>query len=161
MKRHAWIIGPALVGLITSSMLVGAAALIYHAHADPSVAVESDYYDKAVHWDDLAAQKQRSAALGWRLIIDTSSGSSLRLTLVDGIGVPIEGAIVTVEAFHNARSGDRLQLAPVGAGGGVYEQAAAFDRPGLWEFRVIARRESDTFTVVQQRMVAAGDGAAP
>lgn len=161
MNRPAWIIGPALVGLITVSTMIGAAALIYHAHADSSFAVEDDYYDKAVHWDASAAQKQRSAELGWRLNIDTSSNGSLRLTLVDGIGVPIEGATVTVEAFHNARSGDRLRLTPVGAGGGVYQQTAAFDRPGLWEFRVVAQRGADTFVAVRQIVVAAQREAAP
>lgn len=161
MNRHAWIIGPALVGLITVSTMIGAAALIYHAHADPSFAVETDYYDKAVHWDDSAAQERRNAELGWRLRLSAGPSEGFELTIVDRLGLPIEGAAVSVEAFHNARSADRIALAPTDAGGGRYRQAAEFARPGLWEFRVIARRDADTFTAVRQIVVAARQEAAP
>jgi nitrogen fixation protein FixH len=159
MNRPAWIIGPALVGVITMSTMIGAAALIYHAHADPSFAVETDYYDKAVHWDASAAQQRRSAELGWRLRIAAGASDGFELTLTDGLGLPIDGASVAVEAFHNARSADRITLAPKDSGGGVYRQTADFARPGLWEFRVIARRGEDTFTAVRQIVVSGGEGA--
>lgn len=161
MTRPAWIIGPALVGVITLATMIGAAALIYHAHADPSFAVEADYYDKAVHWDDSAAQERRNAELGWRLLIEASAADGLRMTLVDGLGFPVEGADISVEAFHNARSADRVRWTPGDAGGGVYRHPAKFERFGLWEFRVVARRASETFTVVQQRMVGAGGRIGP
>lgn len=161
MNRPAWIIGPALVGLITVSTMIGAAALIYHAHADPSFAVESDYYDKAVHWDDSAAQERRNAELGWRLSISAEPSDGLKLIIVDALGLPIDGASVSVEAFHNARSADRVALAPADSGGGVYRQAAEFARPGIWEFRVVARRGEETFTAVRQIVVAARRETSP
>jgi len=161
MNRPAWIIGPALVGLITVSTMIGAAALIYHAHADPSFAVETDYYDKAVHWDDSAAQERRNVELAWRLRISAEPSVGLELTIVDGVGLPIDGASVTVEAFHNARSADRVALAPMDCGGGVYRQAAEFSRPGIWEFRFVARRGADTFTAVRQIVIAARQEATP
>lgn len=161
MNRPAWIIGPALVGLITVSTMIGAAALIYHAHADPSFAVEADYYDKAVHWDDSAAQERRNTELGWRLTINPSAADGLELTMVDGLGRPVEGATVSVEAFHNARSADRVTLALIDHGPGVYRQTAEFARPGIWEFRVVARRGADTFTAVRQVVVPARRETAP
>ena len=161
MNRPACIIGPALVGVITVSTMIGAAALIYHAHADPSFAVEKDYYDKAVHWDDSAAQQRRNAELGWRLSVSAGPSNGLELTIVDALGLPIDGASVSVEAFHNARSAERVALAPAESGGGVYRQAAEFARPGIWEFRVVVSRGADTFTAVRQIVIGAERGPTP
>lgn len=159
MKRHAWLLGPSLVALITITSLTGAGLLIYHAHADPSFAVEADYYNKAVHWDAEAAQERRNAELGWVVEVETLPGdqgapSRLRLTLEDAEGRAISDARVSVEAFHNARAADRRTLTLSSDSAGAYGAVAAFEREGLWEFRVTAHRGDEVFTAVLQRMVA-------
>lgn len=156
MNRHAWLLGPGIVGLITASSLTGAALLIYHAHSDPSFAVEEDYYDRAVHWDDAAAQERRNAELGWRVDADLDRAGRVRLSLADGDGDPIEGAAATVQMFHGGRAADRQVVAMEPVGEGVYEGVGAVDREGLWELRLVASRGDEKFTAVVQCVVASG-----
>ncbi len=158
MTRHTWMIGPGLVGFIMLISLTGAGLLIYFAHSDPSFAVEANYYDRAVHWDEAAAQERRNAELAWVVEVEIAPGGgdepgSLDLALADSRGGAIDGARVSVEAFHNARASDRTMLALEPAEPGRYSAPLEIGRAGLWEFRVTATRGDEVFTAVVQRMI--------
>lgn len=159
MSRYSWLLGPAIVGVTVLTSLTGAVALVHHAHSDPSFAIEEDYYDKAVRWDESAAERRKSEALGWSVAVSVArGGESARIELVDRGGSPVEGAAVSVEAFHNARASDvrRVEAAP--AAGGVYEMAGDFTRPGAWEFRIRAARGPDVFVAKVRANVAQPEG---
>lgn len=152
MKR-GWHWPALVVGLLAAG--VGANVyLLARAVDDPSFAVEPDYYAKAVQWDAHQAQARENADLGWSAAVevgpaDLATGRArVVATLTGRDGRKIESATVAVEAFHNARSGQRLDVKLVETDGHDYAADAPIVRPGLWEFRLTARRGSDTYTAV-------------
>jgi nitrogen fixation protein FixH len=134
-------------------------ATVWVATTNPSYAVEDDYYQKALHWDQRRAQQRANDELGWSVTLavsgprTASDPASLELVLTDRDGRPVDGAAVSVEAFHNARA-DRILRAPLGgSGGGRYSSNLAMRRPGVWEFRITATRGETTFTHRETRYV--------
>jgi nitrogen fixation protein FixH len=145
-----WPVGVSVVLGVTVAVN---AVLYYVAGADPSFAIEPNYYAKAVKWDSTVAQTKRSAALGWRLSpaltpIVPRVGARLSVTLTDSTGAPITDAIVKVSALYNARAGTVLEsvLRPDTNG---YDTILGISNAGLWEFRfdVTRRRQHFTSTV--------------
>lgn len=147
MKNGTWF--PfMLLGLLLVS--VGANVyLIIRATNDPSFAVEPEYYEKAVEWDRIQAERAASDRLGWAMDVDAGR-DALRIELRDALGRPVEGAEVEVIAFHNARAADRIRAHLLPRGRGVYELERAFGRPGIWEYRFAATLEDKKFLHVTQ-----------
>jgi len=149
-RRRGW--GwPLLIG----GLLVGGAGanvgLMLVANSDPGFAVEPDYYQKALHWDETMAQEARNASLGWSVAVSFDRSSRPGQVMIaarvsDGGGRPVEGARVDIEAFHSARA-NRVLAATLAAGpGGRYAAALPLDRPGLWELRLRVAQGEQTFT---------------
>lgn len=138
----------------------------YLAVADPTFAIEPDYYRKALDWDATAAKRRALAELGWRLQMDVSSLESplheraVRLLLHDRDGRPIAEAEVDGEAFHHARAGDRraIRFQPEG---GAYCTTLPVRRAGLWEFRLRIQVGEQTVESTQLLDVAPASGVRP
>jgi nitrogen fixation protein FixH len=140
--------------IVVALLVVGVGAnvgLMVVATRDASFAVEPDYYDKALHWDERMAQEARNAALGWSVgavLAPAARPGEARLTvrLHDRAGQAIDGARVAVQTFHSARARHVLtaMLAPEFAG--QYGATLPLDRPGLWEVRLRAERGGQVFT---------------
>jgi nitrogen fixation protein FixH len=147
LKNGAW-----FPWMLVAILLVSVGANIYliiRATNDPSFAVEPDYYAKAVDWDRIQAQKAESDALGWNIVVDAGH-AELRVELSDRLGQPISGALVEVEAFHNARAADRIRGVMIPRGGGAYAFEGPFERAGIWEYRITATTGDYTFRHVAQ-----------
>jgi len=142
-----WIVG-GLMALVVGANLI----LIYLATSDPSFAVEADYYQKALDWDDKRAQDRTNAELGWSLELDVartrSTDGTVELTarLIDEDGQPISDATIRLQAFHNARAAHILKSDLERDGDGRYSASLPMHRPGLWEFRFEVSRAGDRFT---------------
>ena len=141
--------------LLGGLLLAGVSAnlfLLMRATGDPSFAVESDYYAKAVAWDAHQAQAAKNAALGWSAALEVAPASLVTgdagvvLRLVDRDGRPVAGAKVTLEAFHNARAAAVVHAVLEENAEHAYLAQAPVVRPGLWEFRIAAERGVDLFT---------------
>jgi nitrogen fixation protein FixH len=164
--RWAWPIAITLVLLLSAGSNVWVMTI---ANRDPSFAVEPDYYRKAVAWDAQMAQARTNAALGWRAvsaIVLAKEGQPglVRVTLLDRAGRPVSGARLSVEAMHNARASQRLESALAETSPGIYEAATAARRPGQWELRVTAVRDTTRYTetvrLTSERDGASGPGSA-
>jgi len=137
---------------------VGVNLFVYRlAASDPSMAVEPDYYNKAVHWDDELAQRRHNTLLGWQSAITLSmsgaEGGELRVRLTDSTGAPVEGAAVSAEAFPVARANQvaKVELVANAEGGqGDYAAPLPITRGGRWEVRLAVTRDDDRFTSTQQ-----------
>jgi nitrogen fixation protein FixH len=147
----------AIVGVLVAT--VGANVAAFIAAVGPQAAtVEPDYYRKAVEWDSTLAQRERNAALGWRIdavLGDVSrDGATLEATLLDPHGAPLDGADVRVEALHNRDGAHPVagRLEPAGAG--RYAARLPLRRAGLWELRFDVRRQDRRFTSTQRKDVA-------
>ena len=152
MKR-GWYWPVLLGGLLASGV---AANLYFMARAvgDPSFAVEPDYYAKAVAWDAHQAQARVNVDLGWTLALtvgaaDRGTGRARVVAgLTDRDGRPLAGLTVGIEAFHNARAAEVVTAALTETVDHAYVADVAVVRPGIWEFRVVAKRGVETFTAV-------------
>lgn len=144
---RAWIAGVAVILGATVAVNIHVFRL---ANADPSFAVEQDYYGKALRWDDELAQRERNAMLGWTASLalspDGSEGTMVRVRLADAGGAPLRDARVRVSAFSVARSARVLEATLVAEGDGEYAAPLPVTRGGMWELRVEAVRGADRFT---------------
>lgn len=136
------------VGLL-GSLLTLLGVLVFLSTRDPSFAVEEDYYQKAAHWDERQQQQVANQELGWLAsprFEATALSTHLVVELKDGVGHGLRGALVAVEAFHNARAGDIFKSRLHETAPGSYRAELPSRRAGLWEVRVIAARGSERFT---------------
>ncbi len=151
MKTHArfWV---ALVVAFLALDAAIAGVTLYLALGDPSAAVEPDYYQKALAWDESARLTQRARDLGWNAALKARRNGFV-LTLTDRDGLPVRDAAITYEAFHNARSGQRLTGALVPAEAGEYRADTPLPLPGLWQFRFRIHRAGDDAAIVLEHQV--------
>ena len=152
MKRgSAW---PAAVVIILGLTVAANVWLITVASHDPSFAVEEDYYQRGVRWDDELAQRTRNIELGWRLDASFSpiraGRSDLSISLNDSSLSPIAGASVVVVAVHVARAGQPVNITMTPGAPGQYEARAPLERTGLWELHIDVHRGSDRFTATER-----------
>jgi nitrogen fixation protein FixH len=143
--------------LLAALLASGVGANLYFmscAVGDPSFAVERDYYAKAVAWDAHQAQARVNADLGWTLAISVAPADpgNQRARVVanfeDRDGRPVPGLAVGVTAFHNARAAEVVEGTLLETAEHDYAGELAVGRPGLWEFRIVAERGTETFTAV-------------
>jgi hypothetical protein len=144
---NRWPIG---ISLVLAATVVANAVLYYVAGADPSFAIEPNYYAKAVTWDSTVAQTERNTSLGWRLAPTLTPfvphvGARLSVTLADADGAPISDAVVKVSALYNARANNVLEstLRPSAQG---YDAILGVSHAGQWEFRFDVKRRGQHFT---------------
>ncbi len=143
---NRWALFP--VGLL--GILVTVQAVLFSlARTDPSFAVESEYYQKAVSWDQELSQRALNTQLGWltsaQLTLDPPS-TNLRVTLTDAESTPIVGATTKVTAFPNARASQIQHVSLHEAKPGVYVGPVQLVHLGEWEIRVTAERGGRTYT---------------
>lgn len=163
--RRRWLWPGIVFAMIGAQMLIVVVYVVI-ALGDRSFAIEPDYYQKALHWDDHVAQGRANQSLGWTIALEiaaqeTAAGQR-RVTVVvkDRQGVAVEAARVELAAFHHARAEDRLSAVLEPAGDGLYAVDLRLRRSGLWEFRFVIRRGTDVFTGVEVREVAVPTGGA-
>ncbi len=156
-KGSGWI-WPVLSAALLVFGLVAGGIMIVIASNHPSLQVDENYYDRAVHYDDYKAQLQANEDLGWspslevrRLPVAGARNVQVAVKLLDRDGHPVKGASVAVSAFHLARSGDVFRQVLSETGPGVYSARMPLRRTGIWEFRLLAERDQDRFTAVLSR----------
>jgi len=128
-------------------LLVGnAAAMITLAATagDPTSRVIPDYYQKAVRYDDVAAARAASAALGWTARISLEDGA-LVAVLTDRDGAPVTGAAVEVEVRPRVRADELVTVALVEVAPGRYQAPLPAGRRGLHDLALTARRDDAAF----------------
>ena len=152
MKRGAgW---PAAVVIILGVTVAANLWIIRVANNDPSFAVEEDYYQRGVHWDDELAQRRLNDSLGWRLqpslsAIVAGRGAELRVVLRDA-GDTIGDASIVVRAVHVARANQPVQATLQAGRDGAYVAHLPMERAGLWELRFDVHRGADRFTATER-----------
>ncbi|QNN24823.1 FixH family protein [Planctomycetales bacterium ZRK34] len=142
---------PMLIVSLLGLQIVLCVIAVYLAVSDPTMAIEPDYYKKAVHWDQSAAEQRESDALGWshELTVDPSQDTigrrEMTVLIRDADGEPLSGAVVEIEAFANARATQRFNLTLVEQSPGQYTGLLPVRHTGLWEFTLIATYDRETY----------------
>ena len=148
-----WVIGGALVLHVVVSL-----GVVFFATSDASYAVEEDYYQKAINWDEKRAQDRTNDELGWSLTfaaappVTPGEKPGIDVHLADAAGEPLAGARVALETFHKARSEDiiRMTIDPSDEAG-LYKASPPMRHNGLWELRFTVELGNDRFTHTETR----------
>jgi len=143
---------PIAVAVVLGLTVIGDVTVAVIASRDEAFAVEPDFYQKAVNFDDEMALRAASRTLGWQLAPSLQLGRPgtpglVSITLRDSTGAPLAGARVELLAMHNARASRQLTATLKDLGAGSYEAALDAERPGEWELRFMVTRGSDRFAV--------------
>ena len=144
-SRHRWPLG---ITMVLTLFVAVNLYLMRLAGADPSFAVEPDYYQKAVKFDSTISVERASAALGWvasSALTRGDSGTTLTVTLANAYGAPIAGATVSASARFIARANDVLTATLREVAPGRYQAPIAVKHAGQWEIRVDASRNTERF----------------
>lgn len=139
-----WMLVPPV--LLAANFLFAASA-VQLALRDHGTAAEPDYYRKALAWDEAHAARTAGERLRWTvspsLVIEEGGRLRLELAIADKYGIPIDGALVRVEAIpvraaDLAASARAIERAP-----GAYEARFPIGASGQYEFRISIERGSD------------------
>ena len=155
---RVWIWPAIVVGLLVLQIGLSLAG-VFLATRGQSFAVEDDYYNKALHWDDFAALERRSAALGWKAelvigdVVTALGRRSVLLHLQDRNGRDIGDATVRIICFHHAMANDFQDVMLHAARPGVYVADVPLQRAGTWEFRLSVTQGREQFVEKIQREV--------
>lgn len=146
-KGWIWPFAIAIVLLVSAGSNI---VIMLVARSDKSFAIEPDYYQKALDWDDVMAQEERNISLGWHVDarVDLGSGPDsgrVVVTLTDSLGEPLQRASVDAVALHNARAAVRMGATLSEEGPGVYSASIAADKAGLWDVIITAQKGPDRF----------------
>ncbi len=157
MKIKPGILWPTVIASALALHVIGSLVMVYFATSNESYAVEPDYYQKALAWNDKRAQDHVNAQLGWHLEFKVAPAApgqdpTLLVELTGSDGSTVTGAAINVEAFANARRNDVL-TATLTASAVGYEATLPMRRDGLWEFRFTVTRGEDLFTYRDTRHI--------
>jgi nitrogen fixation protein FixH len=158
-KKGSVYFWPAVViGLLSAQVLLMAVVVIIATH-DQAFAVEPDYYQKALSWNDLAAQQRENERLAWLVDltlgdkVDPIGNRDLICHLTNSDGTALDGAKIEVLHFPHARGQQRSTVELEAHGKGDYATPVRFQRKGMWEFQIKITRGPDIFTKVVKRDV--------
>ena len=147
---------PGFIIVLLTGQVILLSGMVYIATSDLSFAVEPDYYQKGLNWDDIAAQQRRNTELGWEISLEFGDPSrplaerEVRCVLTDRDGAPLDGAFIDMVAFPHSRGSERELVMLEPEGDGVYSADMRFQKKGLWEFRFVVRRDPEVFTHVER-----------
>jgi nitrogen fixation protein FixH len=148
---------PLIIVALLAVPVVAGGYLAWMATHDPTFAIESDYYRKAVAWDQTMAQEQANAQLGWQTAVTaTPQGQQVDVAvqLHDKAGLSVADAKLHVDGFFLARSKTTESAdARIGADG-RYHVLLNLPHGGLHELRVRAERGQQIFTATHRLDIA-------
>jgi nitrogen fixation protein FixH len=151
MKLEKGHLYPAMVVGILAIGVGASLILMIKATQDPSFSVEPDYYKKAVAFDELRAEEERSERMGWRVTFGTRpiEGQPTQVQVIvrleDRDGALLDHAEVGLVAAPIARGRELVSAALAPLEPGIYGATLPMARPGLWEVQLEVRREDQRF----------------
>ncbi|MEO0512527.1 MAG: FixH family protein [Planctomycetota bacterium] len=147
----AWPMG--VVGVFFVSLSV-CGTTVYLATSTPAVVTDSDYYEQAVRWDEIAAEQRASERLGWTLRVE-AGGEGVLVRVSDTLGRAIEGGSFESRLFSHAAPGVSLRERGELTGDGARVGGAL--APGMWRLSLRAERGPEVFVRTVDFEVAAGE----
>jgi nitrogen fixation protein FixH len=163
-KRHLF--WPLLISGLIGFHILSVVTMVVVATHDRSFAVEPNFYQKGLHYEQTIDQRRENARLGWTIKLAVGppeSGTYQRnvtCRLTDREGKPLDGTKIDVIAFAHLCASKIKSCVLLPQDFGEYAGTLDFPDPGRWEFRFVVTRGKDTFTsVVKQEIggIAAGD----
>lgn len=136
--KKGWQWPVVICGFLGLTVIVDITTL-YVAATHPTIAAESDYYEKALRWDADQQEREASEQLGWQLEVasfgvDAGGVTALGVHVKGADGGAIHEASLSVEAFHVTRPKDVSVVEFTEAAPGYYmARVPAARRFGPWK----------------------------
>ena len=156
--RYRWPVG--IVGII-AVFFVADGLLIATAFSARNVGPEEDYYERALHHDEVRTAVQRAQLRGLRMTVLVGSAPLRELprpvdvTVTDRTGQPISGLDGTLTAVRpsDVRLKNRAALVSVPHRPGQYRLLLRVPVSGLWVFELDVRQGGEAYRLVQREDV--------
>lgn len=113
----------------------------------------SDGFDLSNHYDQVLAQVQREAALGWKLLVLPGDAGRPVLVLTDRSGAPLRDARVEATAERPLGPPETTHLVFRDAGAGRYVADVALTMPGQWELLLSATAQGHAIAATRRIVV--------
>ena len=134
----------AIVGLLGGNLLA-MGVLATTAHTTQAQIIPA-YDVAAAHYDDTMAEAERSRVLGWSATAEMRAGQ-VEVRVVDATGATLSDARVRVVGYPRAHAVDRIDVALIALGGGLYR--APLRATGWHDLTIVVEHAGSAFS---QRM---------
>ena len=146
-RRGRW--WPWVIGGFLGLTVIKYAIVLAMVGNDPSIAVQPDYYQKALAWDEQRAIDAASDELGWHAQVEVGPSADrrglARTRITDATGAPIAGAAVKFRIFHHARAARPVDATTTTDADGSFEVSLPFSKSGMWEAELDVERGEERF----------------
>jgi nitrogen fixation protein FixH len=139
---------PVLLAAALLAQAAGVLTMVTIAARDRNFSVEPNYYEKAVHWDDAARERDHARELGWS-VTTAIRDRSLVVNLATALGAPLEGASISGEYFHQAHTREHSNVTLTAVSPGRYECPVGVLRPGFFQVRLQIVRGPERVCVIE------------
>jgi len=139
-----------------SVVLVANAALVYFALGSWTGLETKHPYVKGLAYNSNLEGAKRQQALGWqsKLGLEFSPGETLsgtsEVSFTDKDGQSLDDLEVRILATRPTREGFDREFALTNVGAGLYRGAFSLPLKGQWDFRILARRDSNNYQRVER-----------
>ncbi len=155
--RNPWVLGWLL--LLVLVLTVNVIFIVTAFYTSPGL-VERDYYEKGRdHEENVRKKLAARSALGWEMHLDVPEKAQLgvvapyRLTVVDRVGQPLKGAVVTLQAYRPADAAADFDLSMSETMAGQYQAEIRFPLKGIWDLKVRIAHKEDSYDIEQRIIV--------
>jgi Predicted integral membrane protein linked to a cation pump len=113
---------------------------IYLAATTKDGLVETNYYQKGLHYDDVVQLKKRQAELGWSFdLTPPAKNGPLEIHLKDAQGKPLSGMRIAASLRRPAEAGFDQDLTLTEVAPGTYRAELTLPVSGLWDLKAQVR----------------------
>lgn len=134
-KVPAHILYPGIVLALLGLSITTCFRLVMASQSDAGPQVVSDYYQRSLGWDAIAAKRTASAALGWTITLRLEGDEEGQIIITDSAQTPVSGldASIALRRPQLAEAISTTALVPVQDAPGVYRFAHPTVTAGLWD----------------------------
>ena len=154
-RKSAWIPW-AFVGFFGFVFAVNGVMVYFALTTFTGLAVDQPY-DRGLRYNTEIAGAEAQRNLGWRPAVDFAQtdarAGTLSLALTDGAGTGVNGAEVMAELVRPTHQGHDFAIPLSASGDGRYQASFEVPLSGVWEVRIIARRDGGAYRVHERIFV--------
>ncbi|MFZ2540719.1 MAG: FixH family protein [Gallionella sp.] len=152
--RNPWVLG--WVGFVMVVLAVNVGLIMLSQYSNPGL-VDKNYYDHGRDFERNALKQTAArASLGWEARLETpehivvAQPVSLHFTVIDGRGLPLSDADITITAYRPADAAADFMVPMRHVSSGRYQADISFPLKGTWDLIVKVKRGADGYDLTRR-----------
>lgn len=157
--RNPWVLG--WLALLITVLGVNIAFIVTAFKTTPGL-VEESYYEKGRdHEKNFQKKLEARNRLGWDIRLQTpeeiilGKESYYSTNIVDSVGMPLQDAVVTLQAYRPSDSSADIRTEMQNIATGVYQTPLNLHLKGIWDIKIKVRRGEDELEIARRVIVRA------